>query len=263
LTNAARQSQIYDALGWIRPVFSHVPLIHGPDGKKLSKRHGALGVEAYRDMGYLPEGLRNYLLRLGWSKGDQEYFTDAEARKAFNLDGLNKSPARLDFDKMASVNSIAMKAADDGRLVGLLIHALEKSNSINIDTRTLEDRLTRAMPLLKTRANTLVELGEQSYFLYRTTPISIKGKAAKSLDDDAKLRLGRLRDVLATASDWTEANLSDLLKNFAEHEGVGFGKVGQPLRAALTGGAPAPDLSAALVFLGKTESIERISEQAT
>ncbi|MEE2567523.1 glutamate--tRNA ligase [Hyphobacterium marinum] len=262
LTNAARQSQIYDALGWDRPVFAHIPLIHGPDGKKLSKRHGALGVEAYRDMGYLPAGLRNYLLRLGWSKGDQEYFSDAEAKAAFSLDGLNKAPARLDFDKMGSVNATALRESDDTVLTDALLARLEAAGTLEIDAGTARERLLAGMGVLKTRAKTLAELEEQTYFLTRRSPFAIEGKAAKPLDDDALARLGRLHAALAALADWSEENLAAALKSFAEAEAVGFGKIGQPLRAALTGGAPAPDLSAVMLFLGRTESLDRIHQQA-
>lgn len=263
LTNAARQAQIYDAAGWSRPVFAHIPLIHGPDGKKLSKRHGALGVEAYRDMGYLPAGLCNYLLRLGWSKGDQEYFTDEETLASFGLDGLNKSPARLDFDKMASVNALAIKRADETELVDAVLARIPDEQRFDgFNDTIVRDRLKHGMPVLKTRASTLIELTEQAYFLYRPTPIVLEGKAAKPLNDEARARLARLVPLCNELDSWTETNLADLLSKFAEKEGVGFGKIGQPLRAALTGGAPAPDLSAVMVFLGKTESLERMNEQA-
>ena len=262
LTNAARQSQIYAALGWDIPVFAHIPLIHGPDGKKLSKRHGALGVEAYRDMGYLPEGLRAYLLRLGWAHGDQEYFTDADARGAFGFDGLGKAPARLDFDKLAHINGLAMREADDARLVDLLTTRLRSDTTPpTIDEPTLRARLTAAMPALKTRASSLADLADQAYFLYAERPFRIEGKTAKALDDDARIRLGRLAARLGALSDWSDAALAAALKDFAEAEQVGFGKIGQPLRAALTGGAPAPDLSAVMEFLGKEESLSRIKEQ--
>ncbi|MCW5723724.1 MAG: glutamate--tRNA ligase [Maricaulaceae bacterium] len=261
LVNAGRQAQIYDAFGWPRPRFAHVPLIHGPDGKKLSKRHGALGVEAYRDMGYLPEGLRNYLLRLGWSHGDQELFTTAEALAAFDLAGLNKAPARLDFDKMASVNAHHMKLADDARLTDLLIERLTGDpEAAAFAPDVLRARLLAAMGLLKTRAPTLAELKEQAYFLYRKRPFATDAKAAKALDADALARLIRLRAALATQDEWTEAALHEALKAFAEAEQVGFGKIGAPLRAALTGGAPAPDLSAVLSLLGRDESLARLDD---
>jgi glutamyl-tRNA synthetase len=261
LVNAGRQCQIYDALGWRRPVFAHIPLIHGQDGKKLSKRHGDLGAEAYRDMGYLPEGLRNYLLRLGWSKGDQEVFSDAEAVAAFSMAGLNKAPSRLDLDKLAHINAQHMAAADDDRLRELVrpfVNALE--NRID-DDELIDARLGSAMPSLKTRASTLEELARQSYFLLKTRPFQFQGKAAKALNDEARARLNRLFIRLSDIPSWNEADIGDALKKFAEIEEVGFGKVGQPLRAALTGGAPAPDLALVMVFLGRDEALDRIQDQ--
>lgn len=262
LTNAGRQSQIYDALGWDRPVFAHIPLIHGPDGKKLSKRHGDLGAEAYRDMGYLPEGLRNYLLRLGWSHGDQELFTDAEAIAAFGLDGLNKAPARIDFDKMAHVNAHHLAQAEDARLAKLVMPALLAREDRIEDASEIEARLQRALPVLKTRAKTLAELADQAYFLLRKRPFLIEGKAGKPLrQDGARARLSRLHDRLTALPDWEEAALAETLQAFAEAEEVGFGKVGQPLRAALTGGAPSPELAQIMTHLGREESLARLKDQ--
>lgn len=259
LVNAARQSQIYAALGWDLPVFAHIPLIHGPDGKKLSKRHGALGVEAYRDMGYLAEGLRNYLLRLGWAKGDQEYFTDQDMVEAFDLKGLGKAPARLDFDKMSSVNAWHMKRADDTALTESLWARLGTRDDLRMDD-TSKVWVSTAMAVLKERAATLADLEDQTYFLLRPRPIEITGKPAKALKDEAKERLGRLAGVLKETPDWTEAALGEVLNAFAEAEEVGFGKVGQPLRAALTGGAPAPDMSIVLAVLGREEVLGRLND---
>jgi glutamyl-tRNA synthetase len=263
LVNAGRQSQIYDALNWNRPQFAHVPLIHGPDGKKLSKRHGALGVEAYRDLGYLPEGLRNYLLRLGWSKGDQEVFDDAEAIAAFDMPGLNKSPSRIDFDKMASINGHHMNQAEDSRLVELVKPYLSPLENTICEPDIIDARLNAAMSVLKTRAATLEELAKQSYFLIIARPLQIQGKVAKSLKDDARCRLNRLFTELSHTSSWSSDMLETLLKEFAESEQVGFGKVGQPLRAALTAGAPAPDLALVMTFLGRDETLSRIENQMT
>nr|WP_291842526.1 glutamate--tRNA ligase [Maricaulis sp.] len=264
LVNGGRQSQIYDAMGWERPVFAHVPLIHGQDGKKLSKRHGALGAEAYRDMGYLPEGLRNYLLRLGWSHGDQELFSDAEAVAAFNLGGLNKAPARMDLDKLNHINAYHISQAENARLVELVTPFLDTLEARIADADITRERLTAAMPVLKTRASTLEELATQSYFLLRPRPFRLEGKAAKPLkDDDARDRLYRLFTHLGDLDAWTEAALSDALKEFAEAENVGFGKIGQPLRAALTGGAPAPDLALVMTFIGRDETLDRIKDQMT
>jgi len=262
LVNAARQAQIYDALGWQRPVSAHVPLIHGPDGKKLSKRHGALGIEAYRDLGYLPEGLRNYLLRLGWSHGDQEYFTDAEAQAVFSLSGLNKAPGRLDFDKMASVNAHHMKLAENARLLALVSPWCEKlAEGLDTGSDAFRARLLAAMDVLKTRASTLAELAEQAYFLFRPVPIVLEGKAAKPLNGDAPELLARLLPRLEALPHWASAPLHAELEAFTEAESIGFGKIGAPLRAALTGGAPAPDLSLVMAWLGRDEVLRRMADQ--
>ena len=261
LVNGGRQSQIYDALGWDRPVFAHIPLIHGDDGKKLSKRHGALGAEDYRAMGYLPEGLRNYLLRLGWSHGDQEIFTDAEAIAAFDLSGLNKAPARMDMGKLNHINGHHLAQADDSRLAELVVPFLDGLENRIADAEITQQRLLAAMPVLKTRAATLAELAQQSYFLLKNRPFHLEGKAAKPLNDEARQRLYRLFTRLADLNDWTEEALAEELKNFAETEEIGFGKVGQPLRAALTGGAPAPDLAQVMTFLGREEALDRIKDQ--
>ena len=262
LVNAGRQSQIYDALGWERPVFAHVPLIHGSDGKKLSKRHGALGIEAYRELGYLPEGLRNYLLRLGWAQGDQEYFSDDEAKAAFNLNGLNKAPGRLDFDKMASVNGHYMKLADNNRLLELASPWCEKLvQGLDTNRKSFQRPVLAAMDVLKTRASTLADLADQTYFLIQPTPIVLEGKAAKPMKGDAPSLLSRFMPRLEGISIWTSEILHGELEAFVETEGIGFGKLGSPLRAALTGGAPAPDLSLVMEWLGQDEVLRRIADQ--
>ncbi len=261
LINAARQSQIYDALGWDRPVFAHIPLIHGDDGKKLSKRHGALGAEAYRDMGFLPEGLRNYLLRLGWAHGDEEFFSDDAAIAAFSMAGLKKSPARLDLEKMSHINGLHLAAADNQRLLDLAWPFIEAQSERLDDQDIVRARYRSAMPVLKTRSATLAAIAEQGYFLIKARPYTFTGKAAKALNDEARARLNRLFTSLADLSDWTEDRLAQALKDFAEAEEIGFGKVGQPLRAALTGGAPAPDLAQVMVFLGRDEALDRIKDQ--
>jgi glutamyl-tRNA synthetase len=262
LVNAGRQAQIYDALGWSRPVFAHVPLIHGPDGKKLSKRHGALGVEAYRDMGYLSEGLRNYLLRLGWSHGDDEYFTDAEAQAAFDLNGLNKAPGRLDFDKMGSVNAHHMKLADNARLLDLVSPwCARRVDGLDIASDGFRQMMMAAMDVLKTRASTLADLADQAYFLFQRTPFTLEGKAAKPMKGDAPDLLARLLPRLKAVTGWVSETLHAELAAFVEDEGIGFGKIGAPLRAALTGGAPAPDLSLVMEWLGRDEVLRRIADQ--
>ncbi|MBO6797804.1 MAG: glutamate--tRNA ligase [Maricaulis sp.] len=261
LVNGGRQSQIYDAMGWERPVFAHIPLIHGDDGKKLSKRHGALGAQEYRDQGYLSEGMRNYLLRLGWAHGDQELFTDEEAIAAFDMGGLNKAPARMDFDKLAHINSHHIGLADDSRLLELSWPWIEGLEERLEDLEVIKARYMRAMPVLKTRASRLDELAQQGYFLIKSRPFVFSGKAAKALKEDARERLNRLFTTLSDTTDWTEEVLAKALQDFADAEEVGFGKVGQPLRAALTGGAPAPDLAQVMVFLGRDEALDRIKDQ--
>jgi glutamyl-tRNA synthetase len=261
LVNAGRQAQIYDALGWQRPVFAHIPLIHGPDGKKLSKRHGALGAEAYRDMGYLPEGLRNYLLRLGWSHGDQEIFTDAEAVAAFDMGGLNKAPSRLDLDKLSHINAQHMAQADDARLCELVTPFLAALDGQIDDPALTASRIRNAMPVLKTRAATLAELAQQAYFLVRARPFVLDDKLLRVLNSEARERLNRLFTRLGETDAWNEETLGSVLKQFAESENVGFGKIGQPLRAVLTGGAPAPDLALVMAFLGRDEVLDRIKDQ--
>jgi glutamyl-tRNA synthetase len=261
LVNAGRQAQIYDALGWQRPVFAHIPLIHGPDGKKLSKRHGALGAEAYRDMGYLPEGLRNYLLRLGWSHGDQEIFTDAQAVAAFDMGGLNKAPSRLDLDKLSHINAQHMAQADDARLCELVTHFLAALDGQIDDPALTASRIRNAMPVLKTRAATLAELAQQAYFLVRARPFVLDDKLLRVLNSEARERLNRLFTRLGETDAWNEETLGSVLKQFAESENVGFGKIGQPLRAVLTGGAPAPDLALVMAFLGRDEVLDRIKDQ--
>ncbi|PHS28058.1 MAG: glutamate--tRNA ligase [Robiginitomaculum sp.] len=259
LVNAARQSLIYQALDWEIPAFAHIPLIHGPDGKKLSKRHGALGVEAYRDMGYLPEAMRNYLVRLGWSFQDLEIASTEELLKVFDLDGINKAPSRLDFDKMASINAHYLHLADNARLAALVQEHIRQFRDWPLDSNA-QTRLENAMEILKKRAKTISDLADQGYFLLRTRPIPLSGKVAKPLKGDALPRLLRLRDVLAKETDWTAETLGTRLQGFADEEEVGFGRVGQPLRAALTGGAPAPDLGASCALLGKEETLARIDD---
>lgn len=261
LINAGRQSLIYKALGWDVPGFAHVPLIHGPDGKKLSKRHGALGADAYRDEGYIPAGLRNYLMKLGWSHGDQEVFTDAEAIHAFSLSGIVKSPARLDFDKMAYINGEHILLSDDN---DLLEHAMPFLAAINPNglTDNALVRVRAAIPELKPRSKTLKEFAEQAFYLTRPRPIPMTGKAKKSLKGDAKSRLSDLQNLLHAVQDhqWTSQHLDTVLQDYAEQNDLGFGKIGQPLRAALTGGAPSPDLTLVLQRLGKSEVMARLAD---
>ena len=260
LTNAFRQAPIYAAMGWPTPTYAHIPMIHGADGAKLSKRHGALGVGDYADQGFLPEALRNYLLRLGWSHGDEEIISDAQAMQWFDFGGVGKAPSKLDLEKLASVNAHYLKQADNSRLLDLL-KSRAKATSTPF-TKEAESRILDAMEVLKTRASTLPELLEQTAFLSVSRPIELTPKAAKALNDDAKARLSRLAAMLKAAPDWTPDTLSQLLQGFAAEEAVGFGRIGGPLRAALTGGKPSPDIGLVLTWLGPEETLLRLSDQA-
>ena len=258
LNNAARQSLIYDALGWVRPGFAHIPLIHGPDGAKLSKRHGAQAVHEYAEMGYLPEAMRNYLARLGWAHGDDELFSDEQAQAWFDLSGVGKAPARLDFDKLAHVNAHWMRLADDDSLSKqvLDIH-LARDHALGEDD---EDRLLRAMPFLKDRAKTMNELADQSAFVLRRRPLAIFEKALPLLAGEPGERIARLRDRLKLFASWDVFALETELKIFAEEEAVGFGKIGPAVRAALTGDGVSPDIAKTLAALGREESLGRLDD---
>jgi glutamyl-tRNA synthetase len=261
LTNAFRQRQLYHALDWTPPAFAHIPLIHGADGAKLSKRHGALGVEAYRDMGYLPEALRNHLLRLGWSHGDDEIISTAQAIAWFDLDAVNRGAARFDFAKLESVNGHYIRAAEDARLVELIRPRLEARPGLRLDGAAL-DRLERGMPGLKARAKTLVELAEAAAFYAAARPLTPTPKAAKLLADEAPAVLGHLLVGLGDQVDWSEAALEARIRDFAEAEGFKLGQVAQPLRAALTGSNASPGIFEVMAVLGRAETLARIGDQA-
>jgi glutamyl-tRNA synthetase len=258
LNNAARQSLIYDALGWRRPVFAHIPLIHGPDGAKLSKRHGAQAVHEYAEMGYLPEAMRNYLARLGWAHGDEELFSDEQARQWFDLDGVGKAPARLDFDKLAHVNAHWLRLAADDRLAKL---TLDAHLAVGRPLREGDEaRLQQAMPFVKDRAKTLTELADQTAFVLATRPLILDEKARALLSGETAGRIARLRNRLGLFQSWDVFALEVELKAFAEEEGVGFGKIGPPMRAALTGGLVSPDIARILSALGREEALGRLDD---
>jgi glutamyl-tRNA synthetase len=259
LNNTYRQIPIYRGMGWALPEFAHVPMIHGPDGKKLSKRHGATGVEAYRDeLGYLPEGLKNYLLRLGWSHGDDEIIPEAKAIMWFDLDGLNRAPSRLDLVKLNSINAHYMALADDQRLMDLFLERPEA----RIFSATALERVRAAMGMLKTRSANLVLLAEQASFLGDIRPIVLSGKAADLVNDEAKVRLAGLAARLSLLEDWTEPFIREVLTQYCADIGTGLGKIGPVLRAVLTGGAPSPDITLVLSLLGRKECLARIQDQA-
>ncbi len=260
LNNAARQQQIYDALDWPVPVFAHVPLIHGQDGAKLSKRNGALGVQSYRDLGYLPEGLANYLLRLGWSHGDDEIITQEEALGWFDLTAINKAPARLDLEKLNHVNAHYIRKLDDKDFVDKATPFIETSAG-RLDG-AIHARLMRAAPFMKARCETLKGAPDAAAFLLTCRPLQISGKAAKPLrKDTAQETLRAAQKALSLASNWDSAlALETVLQELAAHQKMSFGQIGQPLRAALTGGASAPSLGEVLFSLGREESLSRIGD---
>ncbi|MFC7332068.1 glutamate--tRNA ligase [Rhodocista pekingensis] len=259
LTNTFRQLQIYAAMGWTPPEYAHVPLIHGPDGAKLSKRHGALGVDAYRDMGYLPETMRNYLLRLGWSHGDDEIISTDQAKSWFNLDGIGRSPSRLDFAKLDNLNGHYIRQSDDARLVALVVPMVEKRLGRPL-TESERARLLAAMPGFKPRVKTLVELADGCLFLFATRPLAMDDKAAALLTVETKAQLGELHALFSGLGDWTGAALEQAVRDFAERTGLKLGKVAQPLRAALTGSTVSPPIFEVAEVLGRTETLERIDD---
>jgi glutamyl-tRNA synthetase len=259
LNNAARQILIYQALGWPLPAFAHLPMIHGDDGAKLSKRHGAQAVGEFADMGYLPEAMRNYLARLGWGHGDDELFSDAQAIEWFDVRDVVKAPARLDWQKLAHVNNHYLRLADDGRLADLVMETMTRRGAVYW-REDAERRLRAVIPLVKEGAKTIVELDTLCRFVLARRPLALDEKAVALLDPETRARLSRLADRLAGHMDWSPAPLTAELRAFAATEGVGLGKFGGALRAVLSGGAPAPDLASALTALGKTESLARIGD---
>ena len=267
LTNAARQSQIYQALGWDIPVMAHIPLIHGPDGAKLSKRHGALGVDAYRALGYLPAALRNYLVRLGWSQGDREFFSTEEMIAAFDLPAIGRSPSRFDFVKLENMNGHFMRAMPDDALLTALIDALpylpggpEVAAKLDAPMRA---KLAAAMPGLKERAKTLVELLDGASFLFAQRPLALDERAREILGNGGREHLAALLPRLQAVADWTSAATEAAVRDYALEHGAKLGQIAQPLRAAMTGRATSPGIFDVLAVMGREESLGRIADQAS
>ena len=266
LTNGARQKHIYEALGWSVPIMAHIPLIHGPDGSKLSKRHGALGVDAYRAMGYLPAAMRNYLVRLGWAHGDQEIFTTEEMIAAFDLAAIGRSPARFDFAKLENLNGHYIRATADADLLAameeLLPHIAGGQELASKMTPALRSKLLTAMPALKERAKTLVELFDSTRFLWASRPLDLNDQAKALLTPEAKSCTTALLPELATIEDWTPEAIETVVRGYAERAGLKLGAVAQPLRAALTGRTTSPPIFDVLAVLGKDESLARLRDQS-
>ena len=253
LNNAFRQLALIRALGWPEPVYAHVPMIHGSDGAKLSKRHGALGVEAYRDeMGLLPEAVVNYLLRLGWSHGDDEVIGRDDAVRWFALDQVGSSPSRFDLAKLESLNAHYLRAADPGRLAGLVADRLGRTTAAD------QALLTRAMPHLTVRAKTMIEVADGAGFLFARADPALDAKAAAALDDDGLALIAQLRDRLAKVAEWSVETLETPVRALADERGLKLGKVAQPLRAALTGRSTSPGIFDVLELLGRETSLDRL-----
>jgi glutamyl-tRNA synthetase len=265
LTNAARQKQIYDALGWPVPVMAHIPLIHAPDGSKMSKRHGALGVDAYRAMGYLPAAMRNYLVRLGWSHGDQEIFSTEEMIRLFDLSAIGRAPARFDFAKLESLNAYYMRQSADSELLAEMERVLPylpggEALASKLDP-VLRQKLLAAMPGLKERSKTLVELVEQARFIWGGRPVTLDDKARALLTPEARTLLADLAETLASVEPWTADATEVAVRDFAAARGIKLGAVAQPLRAALTGRTTSPGIFDVLAVLGREETLARIQDQ--
>ena len=257
LNNAARQTLIYQALDWAVPAFAHLPLIHGPDGAKLSKRHGAQAVGEFADLGYLPEALRNYLARLGWGHGDDEIFSDAQAIQWFDVTDVVKAPARLDWAKLNHVNQHYIRLADDRRLADLALE-VHKSRGVPIASERLAG-LPAVVALVKEGAQTTLQLADLTLFGLKSRPLALDPKTQGLLTPETRALLGRLRNHIAT-SPWEVPALEGAIRGFAQAEGIGIGKFGAALRGVLSGGAAAPDLASALVALGQDEALGRIDD---
>ena len=255
LTNTFRQIQIYQAMGWETPEFAHIPLIHGADGAKLSKRHGAVSILEFREQGFLPEALCNYLLRLGWGHGDAEFLTREEQVKLFTLEGVGRSASRMDYAKLTHLNGMWLRGADDARLTADVLARLA-TDGVDV-SGAAEARILKLMPGLKERAKNLVELAGSAAFLARSVPLPFEPKALGLLTEDAKAMLARLVPVLA-ATDFSASAVDAALRIFAEAEGKKLGQVAQPLRAALTGSTMSPGIDATLEALGAEESLSRL-----
>jgi len=253
LTNAFRQTQLFGALGWEMPVYAHIPLIHGPDGTKMSKRHGALGVEAYRDMGYLPEALLNYLMRLGWSHGDDEIISLDQAIEWFDIADVNKGAARFDFDKLGALNGHYINTADDERLISLIGGESPVGEGA-------KERLKKGLPGLRDRAKTISELTEKASLYIINRPIEIDAKAGKLLTPEALDILNKLTPRLSALPEWNEESIEAEIRAFIEDQELKLGNVAQPLRAALCGTTTSPGIFEVVYALGREEALGRLAD---
>jgi len=264
LTNAARQIVIYNGMGWDVPEMAHIPLIHGPDGAKLSKRHGALGAGAYRQMGYLPEAMLNYLARLGWSHGDDELFSVQQMVEWFSLEALNKGAARFDFVKLENINGHYIREAGPDRLYAVMLATAEETGrgADLVGLSSNKATVLAALPELQPRAKTVLELIDLAQFIYLRRPLPLEPTAREQLTPDARAMLGSVAALLEQLSDWTVGSIDGAIRAFAEAQGLKLGKVAQPMRAALTGRTISPGVFEVMVLIGKAESLARITDQS-
>ena len=263
LTNAARQIVIYNALGWDVPEMAHIPLIHGPDGAKLSKRHGALGADAYRKMGYLPEAMCNYLARLGWAHGDDEVFSMDQMSEWFELGAINKGAARFDFVKLGNLNGIYIRNADPARLYDIMVATAAEAERPE-DAEGLaanKDLVLKALPELQPRAKTVLELIDLAQFIYATRPLTLDEKAAAQMTEESRAVVAEVTALLASSADWTADALGAIVRDYAEAKELKLGKIAQPLRAALTGRTVSPGVFEVMELLGREESLGRLGDQ--
>jgi len=263
LTNAARQIVIYNAMGWTVPEMAHIPLIHGPDGAKLSKRHGALGVEAYRQMGYLPAALRNYLARLGWSHGDDEIFTTEQMVEWFSLEALNKGAARFDFVKLENINGLYIREADPVFLYDTMVETATETGRLTDaeGLRANRDTALAALPELQPRAKTVLELIDLAQFIYAQRPIVPDAAAAALLTEEARLVLAGIAETIGGLAEWSVPAIDQAMRQLAETRGLKLGKLAQPLRAALTGRTVSPGIFEVMVLIGREETMARLGDQ--
>ncbi|NBO19385.1 MAG: glutamate--tRNA ligase, partial [Proteobacteria bacterium] len=254
LTNTFRQLMIYNAMGWKAPDFAHIPLIHGADGAKLSKRHGALGVEQYRDLGYLPEALRNYLLRLGWSHGDEEIISTEKAIEWFSLDAVGKSPSRFDFTKLENLNGHYIREAEDARLLSIILPKFPGADA------AAQDRMLRGMAGLKARAKNINELADAAAIYVMQRPLTLDPKASDLLEKGGRAIIAALLPRLEALAQWSQADIEQACRTYAEETGQKLGSIAQPLRAAATGRGISPGIFEVLEILGKNESLGRLRD---
>lgn len=259
LTNAFRQYHLYTSLGWKVPDFAHIPLIHGADGAKLSKRHGALGIEAYRDDGFLPEALRNYLLRLGWAHGDDEYIPTGKAIEWFDLDGVGKSPSRFDVAKLTNLNAQYMREEQSRTLAALIEPALKERHGRDLNEEE-KFRVLKGMDGLKERAKTVTELAENAYFYIAPRPLQMNEKAEKLLANGGIEKVALLLEKLTGLDDWSQSEMEATVKQLAESQDIKLGKLAQPLRAALSGSNISPGIFEVMDVLGREETLGRLDD---